>query len=178
MLPALGEHPVTNLDVKHPTLAVILPQVDQELKTVLMRGWWFNTFRYPLSPDAEGRIELPQDCLDFIPDDPNVQASVRPQTGLLFNGSTLSYVWTQSVPGTITLLLPFEDLPESAANLVFYQALVTCYLSDIGVEKELQAWSLRVTDSNALVERDHLRNRKYSARASRRYQNLLRARRA
>ena len=39
VLPKLGERPVTSLEVKHPTLAVLLPIIEQTQINTLQRGW-------------------------------------------------------------------------------------------------------------------------------------------
>ena len=57
-MPKLGERAVTSLSVKHPTLAVLLPIIEQTRKTTLLRGWWFNKYAYTAYPDTDGAIAL------------------------------------------------------------------------------------------------------------------------
>ena len=64
ILPKLGEHRVTSVDNKHPTLAIILPEIENELKKLLARGWWFNEFDYKAYPDSEGAGALIEFELD------------------------------------------------------------------------------------------------------------------
>src|SRR5690554_489918 len=70
ILPKLGEHPVTNLNPKHPTLAIILPSLERLTDNVLRRGWWFNVYRTTIYPDSEGYAFVPQPTLEFLPDEP------------------------------------------------------------------------------------------------------------
>ena len=169
ILPALGEHPVTRIDVKHPTLAVILPVVESKIDTTLMRGWWFNEYTHTLYPNSEGGIYLPDDTLAFLPDE-GYEGSVRGTR--LFNGSTLDFLWDKPVPGVIQLRLPFDELPESVASFVFYNALVQVYLVDIGVENVVGEWKQISKEAEYLATNEHLRNMRHTTRKSGRYARL------
>lgn len=175
ILPALGEHPVTRIDVKHPTLAVILPVINSKLDMTLMRGWWFNEFKHTLYPDSEKGIALPDDTLAFIPDE-GFEGSVRGTR--LFNKRTLDFMWDHPVPGTLQLRLPFDELPESVATLVFYDALVQVYLVDIGLESVVGEWKLISTGAEYLATNEHLRNMRHTTQKSRRYARLRSAMRS
>jgi hypothetical protein len=174
MLPKLGEHPVTSLTVRHPTLAIILPEVENELKTTLLKGWWFNQYDYTAMPDSQGFITLGSDCLSFVPD--RVDAAVRGVR--LFNPTTLDYVWTASVKGRITQNVAFEDLPESAAQYVWYNALCSVFVTDIGMANDVQTWMSRASAAYSMLHTEHLRNKKYTTMKSVRFQRLRCAMRA
>ena len=62
VLPKLGERPVTSLEVKHPTLAVLLPIIEQTQMNTLQRGWWFNEYEYTAYPNAQGEIGIGVDA--------------------------------------------------------------------------------------------------------------------
>ena len=168
ILPKLGEHPVTGVDIRHPTLAVILPEIEQANKNLAIKGWWFNQFEYTAYPDGEGYIYLGSNALSFIPDSDN--AVVRDQR--LYNGDTRSYVWSDPVLGVITELVEFSELPESAALAVMYSALVAAYSQDIGMSQELQAWASLSASAYSDLLAEHLRHRKYTTRKSPRYFRL------
>ncbi len=170
MLPKLGEHPVTSLEIRHPTLAVILPEVENELITMLQRGWWFNEFKYTAYPDNAGEIVLGTDTLSFVPLDGQPLAAVR---GLrLFNPETMSFVWAVPVKGIVTQYVEFDELPESAAQYVWYSALVNAYATDLGVTAELQMWGTKAQGAWTTMLAEHLRQRKYSTTNSKRFQRL------
>jgi len=172
VLPKLGERPVTSLTVKHPTLAILLPIIDQTQRTVLMSGWWFNEFDYKAYPNGDGEIDIGADALAFIPYTAGT-AVVRGQR--LYNPATLSYVFTEHVPGVVIQNVAFDELPESAANYVFYSSLVEAYATDLGVTQELTVWqSLAASGWSAMLS-EHLKQRKHSTRKSRRWQNILNA---
>ncbi len=176
MLPKLGEHPVTSLDVRHPTLAIILPEVENELTALLIRGWWFNEFEYTAYPDIDGEILLGADTLAFVPLTSEPLAALR---GLrLYNTKTVSYIWDSPVKGVVTQKVDFEELPESAAQYVWYSALLNALTTDLGTSPELQVWGGKAQAAWTSLLAEHLRQRRYSTKTSKRFQRLRRALRA
>lgn len=172
ILPKLGEHRVTSLNLKHPTLAVILPEVENELRILLNKGWWFNEFDTTLYPDSEGGVAIGVDVLTFTPE----CADVAVQHGdVLFNPVDLTYVFKEPVSGRVRKYIEFDKLPESAAEYVYFTALVNVYLTDIGMETVVQAWGNKAQAAWSDLLAEHLRQKKYSTRQSRRFRNLRRA---
>ena len=171
ILPALGEHPVTRVDTKHPTLAIIVPIIQAKLDETLLRGWWFNEFPYTLYQNNEGIIDMPAAALSFIARD--VDAIVRGRQ--LYNPTTMNFLWTAPVVGTLTQRILFDELPESVATYVFYSALIQTYLTDIGLESVVQKWEAVKQEAEATATQEHLRNKKYSTRRSARYIRLRNA---
>lgn len=175
VFPKLGERPVTSLDVRHPTLAVLLPIIAQAKKNCLLKGWWFNQYEYNATPNSEGEIVLGDDTLSFVPYYDNV-AVVRGEK--LFNPVTLLYVFTDAIKGTITQSVEFDELPEAAANYVWYSALVEAYTTDLGVTQELQVWQTLAGIAWSDLVAEHLRQKKYSTRKTKAWMNMRRAMRA
>jgi hypothetical protein len=172
ILPKLGEHSVTRLDTKHPTLAIILPEVDNELRALLHKGWWFNEFNTTLHPDINGELLLGTDVLTFTA----TSEGVAVQRGRkLYNPLTLSYHFDTPVPGRVRQYVAFDDLPESAAQTVYYSALVNAYLTDIGLTNEVRDWQMRAATSYSDMLAEHIRQHKYNTRKSRQYVKLRRA---
>lgn len=172
ILPKLGEHRVTNLTQKHPTLAVILPEVENELRKLLARGWWFNEFEYTAHPNSEGFIVLGTETITFTPNDVDV-AVQRGQE--LYNPITLSYKFAEPVKGQVRQYIEFDSVPEACAQHVFYSALVSIYVTDIGYTQEVQLWQVQAAQSYSDLLAEHLRQRKYSTRRSSKWANLRRA---
>lgn len=169
VLPKLGEHPVTSTESKSPTLAVVIPQINATSRNLLTRGWWFNTFEATLYPDSEKFIDVPLDTLKWIPE-PGASCVVRGER--FYNGAKRSYEFDGPIKGIITQSVPFEELPESVAQSVLYGALVIIYSTDIGLEDVVRIWQGLATTAMALMEAEHLENKRYSIRNSRRYRNL------
>lgn len=168
MLPKLGEHPVTDLDVNHPTLAVILPVIDNSVVQLLTKGWWFNEFDVTLYPDNEKGIAIGTEVISFTPT--YVQAAMRGRA--LYNPESLSYLWDSPVEGRIKQVLDFNVLPESAAQFIMYSALIEAYVTDLGVSQDVQVWQSLATAAYTQLLAEHLRNRKYSTTSTRRFQRL------
>lgn len=172
VLPKLGERPVTSLEVKHPTLAVILPIVDQKLRQTLLRGWWFNDYAYTAPLAVDGTITVGQDTLSFVPDSPN---KVALRGTRLFNTETLSYTFTEPVKGRVIQFVEFDELPDSAGMFVFYSALVEIYATDIGMTQELQLWQGNAAQGWSDLMMEHLRQRKHTTRNSRHWRKYISA---
>lgn len=172
VLPKLGERPVTSLTVRHPTLAILLPIIEQTKKTALRRGWWFNEFDYTAYPGVSGEIDIGADTLSFVPNSSGV-AVVRGTR--LYNPETLSYVFDAPIEGKVIHNVEFDELPDSAASYVFNSALVEAYTTDLGVTQELQVWQTLAGQAWSDMLAEHLRQRKHSTRKSRRWRQLISA---
>lgn len=172
VLPRLGERAVTSLEVKHPTLAILLPIVELTLRSALMQGWWFNEYEYTAHPNSEGEISLGADTLSFVPDksDMAVQRGTR-----LFNPKTLSYVFTEPVKGVVVQYVEFDLLPEAAAMFVFYESLVDAFTTDLGVTQDLQIWQARSNESWSDLLSQHLKQRRHSTRKSYKWRRMINA---
>lgn len=170
VMPKLGERPVTSLLVKHPTLAVLLPIIEQTQKNTLQRGWWFNEYDYTAYPDSNGEITLGIDTLSFVPqsDGTAILRGIR-----LFNPKTLTFVFDSTIKGRLIQQVEFEELPESVATYVFYAALVEAYSTDLGVTQELQVWQSLAARAWSDMLGEHLRQRKHSTRKSRRWREMV-----
>ena len=172
VLQKLGERPVTSLDVKHPTLAVILPIFEQTKMNTLQLGWWFNVFDYTAYPNVYGEIDIGADCLSFAPD-LDGEAIVRGQR--LYNPKTLTFVFSEPVRGRVVQNVVFEELPESAATYVLYAALIEACATDLGVSQELAVWQGLAARAWSNLIAEHLRQRKHSTRKTRAWRKLVNA---
>lgn len=176
ILPKLGEHRVTRVDIKHPTIAIIVPEVENMVRQLCAQGWWFNEFKYNAMPNSEGEIALGQDTIAFIPDKSEPYAVLR--DGKLYNPETLSYTWDKSVRGTVKQYVQFDSLPEAAQQYAWHNALVTMYVTDIGLEKEVQIWQALAGTAYSQMLSEHIQQRKYSTKQSARFGRLRRAMRS
>ena len=91
ILPKLGEHTVTSTSAKHPTLGIILPNIELKLTKLLEHGWWFNTAdTVTLYPDTLGKIARPVDLLSLE----TVDGPVAMRSDYLWNTATGADVFT------------------------------------------------------------------------------------
>lgn len=171
ILPALGEHTVTAVDERHPTVAVILNAIYSETDVFLLKGWWFNMYTITLRPDPERAIFLPQDTLEVLGlDQPCIQRGDQ-----AWNPINFSYLWDGPVKVRLKSRLDFEHIPESAARAVLYRACIKAYETDIGLEKVINEWKLREAEALQLVLAEHLRNARYSTTRTNAFQRIRRA---
>lgn len=172
VLPKLGEHPVTSVAAKSPTLAVVIPQIEATTRNLLTVGWWFNTTETTFYPDSQNFVDTPERLLKFIPE-PGVTAVVRGER--FYDVVNQTFKFKAPFKGRITALVDFEELPESVAQKVLYDSLVIIYATDIGLENVIRVWQEMANNATAAMEAEHLQNMRYTTRQSRRYQNLRRA---
>lgn len=172
MMPKLGEHEVTSVEARHPTVALILPEIEDVLRIVLGKGWWFNEFNTTLFPDSEQEINLGVDVINVVPyaDGIAVQRGRR-----MYNPITFSYKFESPLDVRIRQYVPFEEVPEPAAVWVRNQALTNVYTSDLGVTPDLQVWATMVEKAASDLLAEHLRNKKYTTRNSRPFRRLRNA---
>lgn len=170
ILPKLGEHPVTTLTGRHSTVALIVAEVATQVDSICQAGWWFNEFNTTVALSPEGELVLPTDTLAFLPDDMQYNAVQR--GGKLFNADTLTYLWTVPLAGKIKLRIPFEELPESAAQYAWYSALCAVYVTDIGLAQDYQVWTQAAAAAGNQMQAEHLDQKKYSTARTWRYQRI------
>lgn len=170
VLPALGENPITSIDSRNPTVAIVTNAITAKNKDIQLTEWWFNTFDTKLYRGGDGLITLPADTLSWL----SYSNRAVQRSNYLFDPDTMSAVWPVGtvIEGKIKVLVPFEELPEVAATFVLYSAVCQAYVNDIGVEEALQEWRNEARFAQILMEREHLQNRKYSTQGSIRYRNL------
>lgn len=170
ILPALGETVVTSIDSRNPTVIIVLNAIHAQTKDLQLQEWWFNTFDVTLLPDVYGEINLPVNLMSWLPyDNTAVQRGSK-----LLNPDTLTFAWDAdtALKGQIRVLVDFEDLPESAAAHVLYEACVKAYVDDIGLEQSVTIWQQKSGQARIQLEAEHLRNRKYTTLRSRRYRRI------
>lgn len=175
IMPKLGERPVTTLEQRHPTLAVILPAFDSARKEMLLGGWWFNEFSTTLYPDNDGRIALGEDVLMFEPG-PGYSAIERGE--FLWNPTTNTGVFSGPVKGVTRNDIAFDELPNSAAEFLKWTVLITSSTEDLGVTQEMQVWQAGLSAAYDRLISEHLRNRQYTTKDRPQWRKLRRAMRA
>lgn len=165
ILPKLGEHPVSNLNVRHPTVDLLVKQLNAKVKELTINGWWFNTHKTTLPLTMDKEVLVPSDALTFRAD--YAVTSIR--GGKLHNTTNNTFKWDAPVSGTLITLVPFDVLPESVASYVYYATLVEACITDIGVTQEARAWTLELERAMDQVTAEHLKQMRYTTQRSPRY---------
>src|SRR5690625_1333840 len=164
ILGELGEHPITSIENKNPSVAVILQAIGDVNYESQVRGWWFNQFDTTLYPGPEGNIQLPEGTLDWdFKDHPSV---VRGD--YLINPKNMSQDWNnagiRSVSGVITIYVYFEDIPPSLADCVTAQAGIQAYTTDTGIDDVVSLFMQQEQPALKQVIKDHVHANRNSNR--------------
>jgi hypothetical protein len=126
LLAATGESPVSSLsDSGLADVAEAKATLDEQSRLVQSRGWSFNTeYEYPLVPDTDGFITLPQNTLKadlgrgFFQVDA-VQRGLR-----LYDRKNHTYMFEsgRSLTGDMVFLLGFDELPQAVRYYITVKA--------------------------------------------------------
>lgn len=124
ILTIIGESPIPSLDTTGLEDAALAKQVLHDTsRTVQTRGWHFNTeIDYPLVPDGNGEIYLPNNTLQVdtvYPDDSKdlVQRGTR-----LYDRENHTYVIGATIKTRLIKFLAFDEIPEAARNYIVIRA--------------------------------------------------------
>lgn len=172
ILRKLGEIDVPSVDEAYPTLAVVLPALDEARTTVLKEGWWFNTLHdWDATPDPSGFVALPENTLMFYPDDPKY----------VFEGSVIVQAANHDpyigrpVRGKLIIDKEFERLPYTAAMAVTYTAAVETYTADIGPDDTSAKLDNTRIEFLMTLSAEHTRSRKQNTKKKRAFSQWKRS---
>lgn len=172
ILTALGEHPVTRIELKNPTISIILRALTQETKEVQLRGWWFNSYRTILYPDPDGQVQIPDNAVHWR----WISYPSHIAQGVLVDTQRMTSDWTISgidrIEGDVVIEYEFEDLPPVVQTWVTKRALITAYINDFGLEEVVQEYRRQAMVAEQMVMDAHLQYRRYSTTQSPRYQRI------
>ena len=105
ILPYLGEHVVTSLDSRSPTVALILAGLEQHSTSMFAEGYWFNTQETTVQPNSAGIIYTPANMLAFY----SLGRSVEPRGDRLWDIDNSTWYFTEDVRCRIIDKLDFES---------------------------------------------------------------------
>lgn len=166
-LTALGEARVTSTNTRHPSVDLAIQSIDTKKRLLQERGWWFNTSRVTMYPDATGRMPYPSEAIAIKGADGYSVYSKR--GGYLFNNTDNTEFFKDPLVIYVTADLDFEDLPESAATVVTYQAAREMYVGDLGNDSSVSNLMQNEQQATLLMQEQHLRNQKYNTRRRRQW---------
>jgi len=138
ILQMLDEEPINSLGGEQP-LEVTQAQnsLEEVSREIQSQGWHFNTeYEYPLTPNTDGEIILPQSTLECDIDHlfnssagltDYIQRGVR-----LYDRKNRTYNIGKELKGTMVNLLSWDDLPEPFRRWIFVKAGRTLYNRVIG----------------------------------------------
>jgi len=170
ILQTLGETNTATLATNHPAVIQARTTLAAYNKEFQGMGWWFNKEKnIKLLPDAEGRVRVPEETLNFKVRECSVwngQGTRFVKRGnFVYDTEAHSNILNVAVWADITLLLPYEDLPAAAGTYLKHFAAESAFLGDDGdlnqhgllVKLTQDAWGelrkdeLRSVGANALA---------------------------
>jgi hypothetical protein len=160
-LATMGETPLNTLEDDHSYKAAALAYLAQANRIEQKRGWWFNSEYVELVPDSTSKyIYIPGDALAvktidrwYVP--PFAQRGKR-----LYNISQNSYEWDRNLQLDIVRLLPFDDLPFHAADVVGYGTVMRFQREYDGDTVRYQQLSQDYARARAELVAENTRNRR------------------
>lgn len=129
LLGAIQEAPITSLDEaseQSPDAQTARNYLQREHKTLLKKGWVWNTdIAFPLTPDANGQVDLPAGLLKLD----NVENGFENRSRYVARGLRLydrvdhTYNITNTdLTADVVVLLDFPDIPEAARDYIVKKA--------------------------------------------------------
>jgi len=156
MLNVIGESPVSTVSSDHPSVLSALVELNRVKREMQTRGWWFNTeYNLKLTPNELGQIIIPSDTLYIDPVDG--QSPLVRRGGKLYDPVNHTFVLNAPVYVNAVLLLPVEDLPESAAMYVLHKSAYDYYVNDDGDETKSNRLEKQVDRAWARLQSEELK---------------------
>ena len=137
ILGAVGQAPVTTLDDTNPDIAIVYSTLQDTSREVQGEGWSFNKeFEYPLQPDNNNEILLPNNVL-------SLELSDRPENkgrdsvirqGKLYDKVAHSYSWTEfdTVFCDVVWQFDFVDIPQAIRDYITARAASQVCIKTVG----------------------------------------------
>lgn len=126
LLGTIGESPITSLGeaVSQADVAVAQSVLREITITVESEGWHFNTeVNWPLIPTTgTNEIPLPANCIEIDTVGVSRDIDVAIRGARLYNRTNRTYTFPKTIYVDMTLLLPFEELPQAARNYITIRA--------------------------------------------------------
>ena len=109
LLSQVGAAPVTTLTPATPTVASALLRIEEAVRWVLKKGWWFNKYRIEAIPDGDGEITVQSTVIKAVA----FHEFVIVKDDKLYAPRRNSFVFDMAFEVTITEIFPFEELPQA-----------------------------------------------------------------
>ena len=158
MLATIAESPVQSLEnSSHEDVMMARQVLEQASREVQDEGWYFNIeHHYPLSPDENGGIRLPDNILSA--DVEHSDFNVVTRGGRLYDMTKHTYKFDKPLLVTVKWALPFDELPETAKNHIAAYASRLFQAKALGSETLHQFTGESVMRTRAALLREEVNN--------------------
>ncbi len=173
----LGTTKVTNTEVSNPDVQAALDAIQELVRSVQSRGWWFNKqTNVTLPVNLVGNIPIPSTAIKV--DTARAGLDVVQRGMKLFNRETNSDQFTESLTDIdIVFLLEWDDLPYTAQEYIRLLAMHQVQSDLEGDEQKLAIIEGKISTANFEFRREHVQNRDLNAFRSSRARIMLNRRR-
>jgi hypothetical protein len=139
LLSVIGEAPVNTIDASSQTSDVIIAKklLTEVSREVQVSGWHFNReYEVSLVPDTSSNINLPTNTgsIDVEPENSSQKDYIQ-RGDKLYNKTDKTYTITDTLKCTITYMLSWDDLPQTARNYIMIRAARKFQDRVVGSEK-------------------------------------------
>lgn len=162
----IGQTPVSTISgvigVDASLALQLVRSINRELQ---QRGWYWNTeIDYPITPDSNGNLFLPSNCLSVDPAGIDQDKDFVARGRRLYDRKERTYSFTNAVKVEMVVGLPFDELPEAARRYIALRAARIFQNRTEGSNDpedgaaeerayaELVAEDMRVQDNNMLTD--------------------------
>lgn len=161
MIGYVGESPVDSADpdyTSHPLYESALRILTATGRTIQSKGWWFNTRPTTLTP-VSGTVTIPATTI-AVAVQPLYREQYTIRDGKLYDLTNGSFTIATPLKAAIRELVPFEDLPESAADYIKEQAAVRFVQTYDGDRSKLAEVKENAKLAYIVFNTEHIRNLK------------------
>lgn len=151
----MGELPVDSIGSLYGYGAVALAYIEEQLTTLLQRGWWFNKdYAVELLPTVgTGDVTLPGDCLSVTPQDPRYV----PRGTRLWDTTDHTFAIGKKVVADVTRRLSFDDLPGTAQDYISALVVQTFQINYDASSSKLQQADRDVKVAYVAFNSEHIK---------------------
>lgn len=186
MLGTMGEAPLNSLSDAHAFRGACLSTLNNLNNQIQAKGWWFNRELLALAPSAlDSSIYLPGDAINVRVPRLTTGRSTRnyvKRGRRLYNLDTGTYEFTDTVDVEVIRLVPFQELPETAAQYIAAKAVLqfqSKYDGDTAKTRELRERIESRDGAYAAINAEETRSRQVNLiESNSRLQRLKRVTRA
>lgn len=166
MLATMGVHPLNSLSEDDDDVAVCRKIIREASLKVQKKSWWFNREEIDLVADTEGPDHFIYTPGDAIRCDPVVRTPgpyrVVQRGRRLYDTDRNTYAFPAGTRITCTLvrLIPFDDLPPSAKEVVSLYAVIKFQQSYDADNSKTNQLFMELSEANMDLSKEHIRNTK------------------
>lgn len=165
MLHDLGDRPINTLnDPTRLDVVRAINSLDQTSKMLQVQGWWFNTEKIRITPDASGFYNLPENVSHVKHLSGGPRSGVEGTPALVVRGRKLYdvnnatdvFIGEPSILLKIHRLLIFEDLPESVREYVYASGAIRFQSRALGSDNVDGDLKLQAAAAFAIIHEEQI----------------------